>query len=102
MPSVRNQLTFVLAAVHALSSHDQRHLLLDDLDLSRGTLLVRRQGKTDHTLYLDELTFRLARQWRAERHRRWPSSTNPYLLVTVCTAVDDTHPAVNPQPGSTA
>ncbi|MGW5650622.1 hypothetical protein [Streptomyces humi] len=97
MPSVRNQLTFVLAAVHALSSHDQRHLLLDDLDLSRGTLLVRRRGKPDHTLYLDDLTFRLARLWRAERHRRWPTSTNPYLLVTVCTAVDDTHPAVNPQ-----
>ncbi|MGR3938944.1 hypothetical protein [Streptomyces sp. BRA346] len=97
MPSVHNQLTFVLAAVHALSSHDQRHLLLDDLDLSRGTLLVRRRGKLDHTLYLDDLTFRLARLWRAERHRRWPTSTNPYLLVTVCTAVDDTHPAVNPQ-----
>ncbi|MER6421102.1 hypothetical protein [Streptomyces sp. NPDC001137] len=39
----------------------------------------------------------LARWWRAERHRRWPTRTNPYLLVTVCTAVDDTHPAVNPQ-----
>ncbi|MFF1724152.1 hypothetical protein [Streptomyces sviceus] len=34
--------------MHALSTHDQRHLLLDDPDHSRATLLVRRAGKPVH------------------------------------------------------
>ncbi|MFE1882786.1 hypothetical protein [Streptomyces diastatochromogenes] len=93
----RNKLIFVLAAVHALSTHDQRRLLLDDLDRSRGRLLVRRPGRLEHTIYLDELTFRLATAWLSERARRWPSSTNPYLLVTARTAVDDSHPRSCPE-----
>ncbi|WP_329537737.1 hypothetical protein OG568_56440 (plasmid) [Streptomyces sp. NBC_01450] len=76
--------------MHALSTHDQRHLLLDDLDHSRATLLVRRTGKPLHTVYLDELTYRLARQWLAERHRRWHATTSPYLLVTAHTATGPT------------
>ncbi|GGN34055.1 site-specific integrase [Streptomyces fuscichromogenes] len=97
LPRVRDRLSFVLAAVHALSTHDQRHLLLDDLDHSRATLLVRRTGKPVHIVYLDELTYRLARQWLAERYRRWPATTNPYLLVTTRTATDDTQPPVSIQ-----
>ncbi|MBT2394070.1 hypothetical protein J7E87_32850 [Streptomyces sp. ISL-1] len=92
LPTVRSRLSFLLAAVHALSSHDQRGLLLDDLDRSRAQLLVRRVGKLNHTLYLDELTSRLLTQWLAERHRRWPLCTNPYLLVSARTAADDSHP----------
>ncbi|MFH9008919.1 hypothetical protein ACH4E5_37480 [Streptomyces afghaniensis] len=83
--------------MHALSTHDQRHLLLDDLDHSRATLLARRTGKPVHTVYLDELTYRLARQWLAERHRRWPTTTSPYLLVTAHTATDDIQPPVSIQ-----
>lgn len=49
IPAVRTQLTFVLAAIHALSTHDQRGLLLDDLDRAAGTLLVRRHGGLTHT-----------------------------------------------------
>lgn len=90
----RNQLSFVLAAVHALSVEDQRRLLMKDLDRSSGRLLVRRRGKMNHTIYLDELTSRLAGEWLTERYRRWPTSTNPYLLVTARTAVDDAHPRV--------
>ncbi|MFD9286518.1 hypothetical protein ACFWD7_57210, partial [Streptomyces mirabilis] len=97
LPNPRDRLSFVLAAVHALSTHDQRHLLLDDLDHSRATLLVRRTGKPVHSVYLDELTYRLARQWLAERHRRWPATTSPYPLVTAHTATDDTHPPVSLQ-----
>ncbi|MER5669458.1 hypothetical protein [Streptomyces mirabilis] len=95
VPNSRDRLSFVLAAVHALSTHDQRHLLLDDLDHSRATLRVRRTGKPVHTVYLDELTYRLARQWLAARHRRWPATTSPYLLVTARTATDDTRPPVS-------
>ncbi|WP_327723934.1 hypothetical protein [Streptomyces europaeiscabiei] len=97
LPHARDRLSFVLAAVHALSTHDQRHLLLDDLDHSRATLLARRTVKPVHTIYLDELTYRLARQWLAERHRRWPTTTNPYLLVTAHTATDDSQPPVSIQ-----
>ncbi|MEV5843688.1 hypothetical protein AB0M32_17175 [Streptomyces sp. NPDC051985] len=91
----RDRLSFLLAAVHALGTHDQRRLLLNDLDFSRATLLVRREGRPDHTLYLDELTFHHATVWLQERHRRWPATTNPYLLVTAHTAVDDRHPQVS-------
>ncbi|MCZ1006915.1 MULTISPECIES: hypothetical protein [Streptomyces] len=38
----------------------------------------------------------MATEWLGERHRRWPTSANPYLLVTRRTAVDDTHPMINP------
>ncbi|MGW3107865.1 hypothetical protein [Streptomyces sp. NPDC001100] len=84
LPNSRDRLSLVLAAVHALSTHDQRHLLLDDLDHSRATLRVRRTGKPVHTVYLDELTYRPARQWFA--------ATSPYMLVTVRTTTDDTRP----------
>ncbi|MFE5862153.1 hypothetical protein ACFQ77_16590 [Streptomyces virginiae] len=73
LPFIRDQLSLALAAVHALSVHDQRGLRLDDL--------------TQH----------LITRWLAERHRRWPASTNPHLLATAQTSADDTHPKVNPQ-----
>ncbi|MET7484486.1 hypothetical protein [Streptomyces sp. NPDC005538] len=97
LPDSRNQLSFVLAAVHALSTHDQRGLLLDDVDRSRGHLTVRRPGRLHHTVYLDDITFHLLTRWLTERHRRWPATTNPHLLVTARTATDDTHPPVNAQ-----
>jgi hypothetical protein len=60
----------LFAAVHALSVQDQRGLLIEDLNRSTGRLLVRRPGKLDHTVYLDELTSRLASAWQAERYQR--------------------------------
>ncbi|MEV6512817.1 hypothetical protein AB0M61_42825 [Streptomyces sp. NPDC051642] len=83
--------------MHALSTHDQRHLLLDDLDHSRATLRVRRTGKPVHTVYLDELAYRPTRQWLAERHRRWPATTSPYLPLTSQTATNHTQPPVSIQ-----
>lgn len=80
----------VLVCVHALSGTDMRHLLLADLDLSRERLIVRRPGKR-HIIYLDELTYRCASAWLRERHRRWPVTTNPHLLINRWTAVDTTH-----------
>ncbi|WP_327257260.1 tyrosine-type recombinase/integrase [Streptomyces sp. NBC_01244] len=95
LPQVRNKLSLALAAVHALSVHDQRGLLLDDLHRSRGQLTVRRTGRLDHIVYLDELTHQLITAWLAERHRRWPAGTNPHLLVTAQTCDDDTHPRIS-------
>jgi integrase len=79
----------VLVCVHALSGTDIRCLLLTDLDLSRERLVVRRPGKR-HIIYLDELTYRCASAWIRERHRRWPVTSNPHLLINRWTAVDTT------------
>ncbi|MEU0720501.1 hypothetical protein ABZ498_25380 [Streptomyces lavendulocolor] len=80
----------VLVCVHALNGTDLRRLLLTDLDLSRERLVVRRRGKR-HIIYLDELTYRCASDWIRERHRRWPVTSNPHLLINRWTAVDTTH-----------
>ncbi|CAM5606012.1 hypothetical protein SROCM77S_00514 [Streptomyces rochei] len=38
---------------------------------------------------------RLAADWLTYRHQRWPTSTNPHLLVTQKTASDPDYPAVH-------
>lgn len=71
-----------------------RTLHTTDLNLSRGTLEVRR-GLLRRTLYLEELTHQLAGDWTSCRHLRWLASANPHLLVSQKTAVDPDHPGVN-------
>ena len=75
------KITVALIAIHGLGKKETTLLLLEDLDLSRGQLLVRRPTGT-HTVYLDELSRTLMTSWLRERHRRWPLTGNPYLLVT--------------------
>ncbi|GFH35273.1 hypothetical protein SCWH03_14880 [Streptomyces pacificus] len=75
------RLVLVLAAVHAVPVHELRTILTCDLDLARGTLVIHR-GLRRHTLYLEELTHQIAADWLDYRHRRWPASTNPRLLVS--------------------
>lgn len=87
------KLVLALAAVHALPPLEITRLLTADLDLARGRLDVRR-GHQRHTLHLEDLTYRLTAEWLAERHRRWPHSTNPHLLVSQQTALDADHPSV--------
>jgi hypothetical protein len=81
-----------LVAIHALTRSQISRLLLADLDRAQGQLRVRRTGRLDHTVYLDEVTMKLATAWLVERNRRWPNTTNPHLIVTRRTAVDDAHP----------
>ncbi|EPH46913.1 hypothetical protein ABT390_33775 [Streptomyces aurantiacus] len=88
------RLVVALAAIHALPGYEIRTLHTAGLDLSRGTLEVRR-GLLRHTLYLEELTHQLAADWTNYRHQRWSASTNPHLLVSQKTAVDPDHPAVS-------
>jgi hypothetical protein len=88
------RLTVALVAVHAIPGGDIRTILTADVDLARGTLEIRR-GLLQHTLYLEEFTHRLAAEWLAYRHRRWPASTNPHLLVSQKTALDPDRPAVS-------
>lgn len=40
---------------------------------------------------LSSTTYRCASAWIRERHRRWPVTTNPHLLINRWTAVDTTH-----------
>ncbi|MER5928099.1 hypothetical protein [Streptomyces mirabilis] len=88
------RLVVALAAVHALPGKEIQNLHTTGLDLSRGTLKIRR-GLLRHTLYLEELTHQLAADWTIYRHQRWPASSNPHLLVSQKSAVDPDHPAVS-------
>lgn len=73
--------------------HELRTILTGDLDLARGTVVIRR-GLRRHTLYLEELTHQTAADRLDYRHRRWLASTNPRLLVSQRSALAPGHPAV--------
>ncbi|MEU1106578.1 hypothetical protein ABZ408_37310 [Streptomyces tibetensis] len=88
------RLTIALAAVHAVPAAEIRTARTVDLNLARGTLELHR-GLLRHTLYLEKLTHRLAADWLAYRHQRWPASVNPHLLVSQKTALAPDHPAVH-------
>jgi hypothetical protein len=88
------QLAVALVAIHGLGKREASRLLLADLDLPGGRLLVRRSLAL-HTVYLDELTRALAVAWLRERHRRWPATANPHLLISQQTAAMDTLPPVS-------
>jgi hypothetical protein len=89
------KLIVALIAIHGLGKKETTLLLTGDLDLSDGRLLVRRPTRR-HIVYLDELTHALAIDWLHERHRRWPRTANPHLLVTAQTAADTTNPPIAP------
>jgi hypothetical protein len=86
--------TVALIAIHALGKKETTLLLLEDLDLSRGQLAVRRPTGT-HTVYLDELSSTLMAGWLRERRLRWPLTRNPYLLVNRQTADDTADPPIS-------
>jgi hypothetical protein len=87
------KVTVALIAIHALGKKETAFLLLEDLDLPRGQLAVRRPTGT-HTAYLDDLSRTLITGWLRERHRCWPLTRNPHLLVTRHTAVDTAGPPI--------
>jgi len=88
------QLTVALVAIHGLGKREAPRLLMADLDLPGGRLLVRRSLAL-HTVYLDDLTRALAIAWLRERHRRWPATANPHLLVSQQTAAMNALPPVS-------
>ena len=88
------QLAVALVAIHGLGKREAPRLLLADLDLPGGRLLVRRSLAL-HTVYLDDLARALAIAWLRERHRRWPATANPHLLISQQTAAMDTLPPVS-------
>jgi hypothetical protein len=88
------KLIVTLIAIHALGKKETALLLTEDLDLSAGRLIVRRDTG-QHSVYLDELTHAQAITWLRERHRRWPLTANPHLLATRQTAADTRTPPIS-------
>jgi integrase len=83
-----------LVAIHAVRPAELHRLQAADLDRQRGQLTIRRPGRS-RTVFLDELTLQLLTAWLRERHRRWPASTNPHLLVSRRTAMSPDGPPVS-------
>ena len=70
-----------LAGVHALLPGQIRHLRLDQVDLPGRRL---DPGGLDRPL--DEVTATAITSYLGFRNQRWPSTANPYLLITRNTA----------------
>lgn len=90
----KDRLALVLMAVYAVRPKQVAEILLDDLDRCTGRLRIRRPNRLDHVICLDEFALQLVKDWLAERHRRWPLSTNPYLIVSPLTALHINRPSV--------
>jgi hypothetical protein len=88
------KIAVAMIAIHGLGKKETALLLLEDLDLPRGRLAVRRPTGT-HTVYLDELARTLMTGWLRERRLRGPLTANPYLLVNSQTADDTAGPPVS-------
>ncbi|MFF0414893.1 hypothetical protein ACFYUY_31160 [Kitasatospora sp. NPDC004745] len=89
----RARLAVALVAGHGVRPLEVARFRLDDLDLIRRTLWIRRGDDHRHTLYLDALTLDLLAAWLQERRRKWPTSPNPHLFITSQSAH---HPAQPP------
>lgn len=75
------RLALALAAVHAARPEAIRGLRLDDVDLGNRRLTI---GPV--TRPLDEFTHRLLLDWLEDRHRCWPNTANPHLIINKQTA----------------
>ncbi|WP_157620387.1 hypothetical protein [Saccharothrix sp. NRRL B-16348] len=97
LPTARHKFVLALIAVRALRPKQISTLLLADLDRSTGRLQVRSSGdgRSDavRVVHLDEHTLLLAKNMLAERHERWPMSSNPHLVLSAVSAM---HPDASP------
>jgi hypothetical protein len=67
------RLAVALVAIHAVPEADLVRLQATDLDLTTGTLTIRR-GLQRRMIYLDEVTAALASQWLRNRHSAGPAA----------------------------
>ncbi|MEU6890000.1 hypothetical protein ABZ918_33410 [Streptomyces viridosporus] len=74
-----------LSGIHALASHEIRKMLLDQVDLAGHRLDPEGLNRP-----LDEYTAGAITDYLDYRHRRWPNSTNPHLLISRNTATTAT------------
>ncbi|MFF5030331.1 hypothetical protein ACFY2J_39890 [Streptomyces collinus] len=70
-----------LSGVHALPAHQIRTMLLEQVDLAG-----RRLDPECLNRPLDDYTAEAITNYLDYRHRRWPKSTNPHLLISRNTA----------------
>ncbi|MET9382966.1 hypothetical protein ABZY09_18315 [Streptomyces sp. NPDC002928] len=94
VPGAKDKLALVLIAVYAIRPKQVAEIRLEDLDRSSGRLRIRRPNRLDHEVCLDEFALQLVKDWLVERHRRWPLSSNPHLIVSPITAMHVDRPAV--------
>jgi hypothetical protein len=71
------RLCVVLAAVHAARPGAIRALQLDDADLAARRLRLAGKDRP-----MGELTRKVLHEWLEYRHRRWPHTANPHLLIS--------------------
>ena len=76
------RLAVALAAVHAARPRTIRELHLGDIDLGTGRLIIAGTPRP-----LDDLTASLLLAWLDHRHRRWPGTANPHLIINQQTAM---------------
>ncbi|MFH9043559.1 hypothetical protein ACH4FA_30030 [Streptomyces sp. NPDC017966] len=74
-----------LSGIHALAAHQIRTLLLDQVDLAGCRLELESLNRP-----LDEYTAEAITNYLDYRRSRWPSSTNPHLLISRNTATTTT------------
>lgn len=72
-----HRLIVLLAGVHALSGPRIANLRLDHLDLPGKRFFIDERPRP-----LDELTREHLMAWLNFRHKRWPQTANPHVLVT--------------------
>ncbi|MFJ6722918.1 hypothetical protein [Streptomyces sp. NPDC091259] len=74
-----------LSAIHALPARQIRAMLVEQVDLAG-----RRLDPDGLNRPLDDYTTEAISDYLAHRHRRWPNSTNPHLLISRNTATTTT------------
>lgn len=72
-----HRLIVLLAGVHALSTSQISNLRLDHLDLAGKRFFINGRPRP-----LDEFTREHLVAWLSVRHKRWPRTANPHVLVT--------------------
>ncbi len=78
------RLLLVLAVVHAARPIAMRQLTVGDVDLPNRRITI-----AGHARRLDDLTRHAVQDYLAARHKRWPHTANPHLLLTEQTGHDD-------------
>ena len=76
------RLYVALAAVHAARPGQIRALQLHDVDLVRRRITIAGNQRPQ-----DDLTYQALLDWLDDRHRRWPNTANPHLLISLATAL---------------
>jgi integrase len=71
------RLAVALAAVHAARHRDILATQLSDVDIGNRRLTI-----AGHARPLDDLTLTAVNDWLDYRHRRWPNTANPHLLIS--------------------